>query len=349
MKGSSKTSSSTSKKALDLPNYRIVKTVGRGSFAKVKLAEHIATGLNVAIKIFNRLKMKDTEMDFKVQRENRIVQSLTHPNIIRHYEVIETPKKIYVVMEYIKSGELFDYIIENGKVPQDKARHLFQQLISGVEYCHRNRVIHRDIKLENVLMESESKIKILDFGLSNVMEDGDTLKTSCGSPNYAAPEVISGNPYSGPGVDVWSCGVILYALLSGYLPFIDEHLPSLYNTIMRGEYRIPFHLPSLARDLISRMLTVDPFRRITIPEIRRHPWFIVNLSPSCFLPLVDATDEQAKIEEEIVQKVVDMGFDRDQVLTSFANKVQNEATVAYNLILDNQDQNGVPNDNPQSM
>ncbi|CAI7846608.1 unnamed protein product [Closterium sp. NIES-54] len=214
-----------------LPNYRLGKTLGIGSFGKVKVAEHVLTGHKVAIKILNRKKIRSMDMDEKVKREIKILRLFMHPHIIRQYEVIETPTDIFVIMEYVKCGELFDYIVEKGRLAEDEARRFFQQIISGVEYCHRNMVVHRDLKPENLLLDGKGNIKIADFGLSNVMRDGHFLKTSCGSPNYAAPEVISGKLYAGPEVDVWSAGVILYALLCGSLPFDDENIPSLFKKI----------------------------------------------------------------------------------------------------------------------
>ncbi|RRT39501.1 hypothetical protein B296_00057220 [Ensete ventricosum] len=282
-----------------------------------------------------------------------------HPHIIRLYEVIETQSDIYVVMEYVKSGELFDYIVEKGRLQEDEARRFFQQIISGVEYCHRNMVVHRDLKPENLLLDSKSDVKIADFGLSNVMRDGHFLKTSCGSPNYAAPEVISGKLYAGPEVDVWSCGVILYALLCGTLPFDDENIPNLFKKIkvrnLGGIYTLPSHLSALARDLIPRMLIVDPMKRITIREIREHPWFQTRLPRYLAVPPPD-TMQQAKkvnsfgvdamtltnticpflqIEEDILQEVIKMGFDKNLLVESLHNRIQNEATVSYYLLLDN--------------
>eukprot|EP00887_Chlorella_sp_A99_P007419 scaffold2.g7419.t1 len=213
-----------------LSNYRLGKTLGIGSFGKargaatvgpaVKVAEHILTGHKVAIKILNRKKIKQMDMEEKVRREIKILRLFMHPHIIRLYEVIETPNDIYVVMEYVKASK------------------------------------------------GAAAAAIADFGLSNVMRDGHFLKTSCGSPNYAAPEVISGRLYAGPEVDVWSCGVILYALLCGSLPFDDENIPNLFKKIKGGIYTLPSHLSPGARDLIPRMLLVDPLKRITIPEIR---------------------------------------------------------------------------------
>ncbi|KAK7295412.1 hypothetical protein RJT34_18319 [Clitoria ternatea] len=318
-----------------LPNYKLGKTLGIGSFGKVKIAEHVLTGHKVAIKILNRRKIKNMEMEEKVRREIKILRLFMHPHIIRLYEVIETPTDIYVVMEYVKSGELFDYIVEKGRLQEDEARNFFQQIISGVEYCHRNMVVHRDLKPENLLLDSKCNVKIADFGLSNIMRDGHFLKTSCGSPNYAAPEVISGKLYAGPEVDVWSCGVILYALLCGTLPFDDENIPNLFKKIKGGIYTLPSHLSPGARDLIPRMLVVDPMKRMTIPEIRQHPWFQARLPRYLAVPPPDTLQQAKKIDEEILQEVVNMGFDRNQLVESLRNRLQNEGTVAYYLLLDN--------------
>ncbi|CAL9063353.1 unnamed protein product [Musa banksii] len=318
-----------------LQNYKLGKTLGIGSFGKVKIAEHLLTGHKVAIKILNRRKIKNMEMEEKVRREIKILRLFMHPHIIRLYEVIETQSDIYVVMEYVKSGELFDYIVEKGRLQEDEARRFFQQIISGVEYCHRNMVVHRDLKPENVLLDSKWNVKIADFGLSNVMRDGHFLKTSCGSPNYAAPEVISGKLYAGPEVDVWSCGVILYALLCGTLPFDDENIPNLFKKIKGGIYTLPSHLSPLARDLIPRMLIVDPMKRITIREIREHPWFQTHLPRYLAVPPPDTMQQAKKIDEDILQEVIKMGFDKNQLVESLHSRIQNEATVSYYLLLDN--------------
>ncbi|VAH21624.1 unnamed protein product [Triticum turgidum subsp. durum] len=318
-----------------LAGYRIGKTLGIGSFGKVKIAEHIITGHKVAIKILNRRKIKSMEMEEKVKREIKILRLFMHPHIIRLYEVIDTPADIYVVMEYVKSGELFDYIVEKGRLQEEEARRFFQQIISGVEYCHRNMVVHRDLKPENLLLDSKCNVKIADFGLSNVMRDGHFLKTSCGSPNYAAPEVISGKLYAGPEVDVWSCGVILYALLCGTLPFDDENIPNLFKKIKGGIYTLPSHLSPLARDLIPRMLVVDPMKRITIREIREHSWFKARLPRYLAVPPPDTAQQVKKLDDETLNDVIKMGFDKNQLTESLQKRLQNEATVAYYLLLDN--------------
>ncbi|XP_010551836.1 PREDICTED: SNF1-related protein kinase catalytic subunit alpha KIN10 [Tarenaya hassleriana] len=318
-----------------LPNYKMGRTLGIGSFGRVKIAEHALTGHKVAIKILNRRKIKSLEMEEKVRREIKILRLFMHPHIIRLYEVIETPTDIYVVMEYVNSGELFDYIVEKGRLQEDEARNFFQQIISGVEYCHRNMVAHRDLKPENLLLDSKCNVKIADFGLSNIMRDGHFLKTSCGSPNYAAPEVISGKLYAGPEVDVWSCGVILYALLCGTLPFDDENIPNLFKKIKGGIYTLPSHLSPGARDLIPRMLVVDPMKRMTIPEIRQHPWFQAHLPRYLAVPPPDTMQQAKKIDEDILQEVVNMGFEKNHLIESLRSRVQNDGTVTYYLLMDN--------------
>lgn len=187
-----------------------------------------------------------------------------------------------MVLEYA-GGELFDYIVNNGRLAEDKARKFFQQIVCAVEYCHRHKIVHRDLKPENLLLDDHYNVKIADFGLSNIMTDGNFLKTSCGSPNYAAPEVISGKLYAGPEVDVWSCGVILYVLLVGRLPFDDEYIPTLFKKIAAGNYSIPSYLSPGAVSLIKKMLMVNPVHRITVAEIRQDPWFTKDL-PSYLKP-----------------------------------------------------------------
>ncbi|XP_011010138.1 PREDICTED: SNF1-related protein kinase catalytic subunit alpha KIN10-like [Populus euphratica] len=324
------------------PNYKLGKTLGYGSFGEVKLAEHKLTGLHVAIKILNRHEMKKKGMEEKARREIKILKMLMHPHIIRLYEVIETSSDIFVVMEYAKCGELFEYILEKGRLEEDEARSFFQQTISGLEYCHRNMVVHRDLKPENLLLDSKHNVKIADFGLSNIMQDGHFLKTNCGSYNYAAPEVLARKLYAGPEVDIWSCGVILYALLCGSLPFDDESIPNLLRKIKGGLYSIPRYLSPGATDMISKMLVVDPMRRMNMHEIRQHPWFQAHLPRYLAVPLPDTMQHAKKIDGEIFQEVVKLGFDGKQLTESIICRTQNEATVAYHLLLDHQfrDSNG---------
>ncbi|TLD06858.1 Pkinase-domain-containing protein, partial [Venturia nashicola] len=199
-----------------LGQYKIVKTLGEGSFGKVKLAVHEISQQQVALKIISRRKLVTRDMAGRIEREIQYLQLLRHPHIIKLYTVITTPNEIIMVLEYA-GKELFDYIVTHGKLAENQGRKFFQQIVCAVEYCHRHKIVHRDLKPENLLLDDQLNVKIADFGLSNIMTDGNFLKTSCGSPNYAAPEVISGKLYAGPEVDVWSCGVILYVLLCGRL------------------------------------------------------------------------------------------------------------------------------------
>ena len=268
------------------------------------------TGHKVAVKILNKAKIKQLGMEEKVQREINILHLCTHPHIIRLYEVIDTPTDIFLVNEYVSGGELFDYIVSKGRLSADEARNFFHQIISGVEYCHFQKIVHRDLKPENLLLDANLNIKIADFGLSNLMRDGDFLRTSCGSPNYAAPEVISGHLYAGPEVDVWSCGVILYALLCGSLPFDDESIPNLFKKIKSGMYSLPTHLSQLAKNLIPRMLEVDPMKRITIPEIRLHPWFQHKLPPYLRHPPELMEKQERIIDQEVIDEVMKLPFQK---------------------------------------
>jgi len=261
--------------------------------------------------------------------------------------VIDTPTDIFLVNEYVSGGELFDYIVSKGRLSADEARNFFHQIISGVEYCHFQKIVHRDLKPENLLLDSNLNLKIADFGLSNIMRDGDFLRTSCGSPNYAAPEVISGHLYAGPEVDVWSCGVILYALLCGSLPFDDESIPNLFKKIKSGMYSLPSHLSQLARNLIPRMLEVDPMKRITIAEIRVHPWFQHKLPPYLRHPPELMEKQERAVDEEVMNEVCKLRFKgittelvgraasaSDKELETLPKFIR-DLRVAYELILDN--------------
>ncbi|KAK2747964.1 Protein kinase [Myotisia sp. PD_48] len=271
-----------------LDQYTAVRNLGEGTFGKVKLATHRASGRKVALKIIARRKLQSRDMLGRVEREIQYLQLLRHPHIIKLYTVIATKTDIVMVMEYAEK-ELFDYLVKRGRCTETEARTFFQQIICAVEYCHRHKIVHRDLKPENLLIDKDKKVKIADFGLSNIMTDGNFLKTSCGSPNYAAPEVISGKLYAGPEVDVWSCGVILYVLLVGKLPFDDDYIPTLFQKISAGKFFMPSYITSGASNLIKRMLQVHPVHRLTIPEIRQDPWFLKDLPDYLQAPADDVS------------------------------------------------------------
>eukprot|EP00051_Salpingoeca_urceolata_P014588 m.186078 g.186078 ORF g.186078 m.186078 type:complete len:532 (-) comp18129_c0_seq2:131-1726(-) len=318
--------------------YVLQETLGTGSFGKVKRAEHAITGHVVAVKILNREKVKSLDMVAKIKREIQILKMFRHPHIIKLYQVISSATDIFLVMEYVSGGELFEYILKHGKLSEKAGRKFFQQIVSGVDYCHRHMVVHRDLKPENLLLDDKLNVKIADFGLSNIMSDGDFLKTSCGSPNYAAPEVISGHLYAGPEVDVWSCGVILYVLLCGKLPFDDEYVPYLFKKIKSGIFSVPPTLSSEAQTLVKAMLRVDPLKRATLSFIKEHPWFQVDL-PDYISHLFqsDTLETQSDFDEEAIS-IIRQRFQmlRDHVIEALRKRdATNQVVVAYDLILDN--------------
>ncbi|KAK9464410.1 kinase-like domain-containing protein [Lipomyces arxii] len=313
--------------------YQIIKTLGEGSFGKVKLAYHLATHQRVALKIINRKTLAKSDMQGRVEREISYLRLLRHPHIIKLYDVIKSKDEIIMVIEFA-GKELFDYIVQRGKMPEDEARRFFQQIIGAVEYCHRHKIVHRDLKPENLLLDENLNVKIADFGLSNIMTDGNFLKTSCGSPNYAAPEVISGKLYAGPEVDVWSCGVILYVMLCGRLPFDDEFIPTLFKKITGGVYTLPSYLSPDAKHLLQRMLVVNPLNRITVREIMQDKWFKVNLA-EYLLPPEDKSG--AEIDDTVVGALGrTMGYDKEEVYDALKNKAEsNEIRDAYELMREN--------------
>ncbi|KAH0538949.1 hypothetical protein FGG08_004464 [Glutinoglossum americanum] len=350
-------SQSQSRSRQRLGQYTVIKTLGEGSFGKVKLAVHEVSKQKVALKIISRRKLINRDMAGRVEREIQYLQLLRHPHIIKLYTVITTPSEIIMVLEYA-GGELFDYIVQNGKMAEDNARRFFQQIICAVEYCHRHKIVHRDLKPENLLLDEYLNVKIADFGLSNIMTDGNFLKTSCGSPNYAAPEVISGKLYAGPEVDVWSCGVILYVLLVGRLPFDDEYIPSLFRKIAQGNFSVPNYLSSGAVTMIRKMLVVNPVHRITVAEIRQDPWFMKNLADYLQLPVEEFLDtgvdpnkainpralapgKSPAVQEQLHEMVVGklgktMGYAKDDVQEALGKDEPSAIKDAYLIVRENQ-------------
>jgi len=249
-------------------------TIGRGSIGRVKLAVHKVTGFKVAIKIIDKEKIDEVNPHLlqKIEREIVLMKLLKHRNILKLYEVYETSKYLFLILEYAEGGELFEYLVTRGGLPLDRSLDYFYQLVTGLEYCHRHFVYHRDLKPENLLLSANHKVlKIADFGLAAFEPDLGMCKTSCGSPHYASPEIIAGKKYHGSSSDIWSCGVILYSLVTGRLPFEDQNLPGLLSKIKKGKYTVPQYVPESVRDLIERCLVTDPAKRITLSEIMAHP------------------------------------------------------------------------------
>ena len=337
-------------------DYALYETIGNGSFGKVRRGLHIPTRKRVAVKILNRQALATGNMDKKIRREIKILKLFNHAHICRLYDVLYTPGDIFVVMEYC-GKELYDHIVRYGRLDEQQARHIFQQIVCALEYCHHFRVVHRDLKPENILYSPETKTaKLIDFGLANIMQDGEFLRTSCGSPNYAAPEVISGRLYAGPEVDVWSCGVVLYALVCGCLPFDEDSIPALFSKIKRGKFTIPPHVSPEAADLINQVLVVDPVLRITISQLRDHPWFATRLPkhlhyrPSLFYSV-------AHLDEDVMEQVrrltnVSHREIRDAVATwsepgNSGVVIAGRSAVIYNVLMDAKRQDEIARDATQ--
>ncbi|KAJ4728039.1 Non-specific serine/threonine protein kinase [Melia azedarach] len=265
--------------------YELGRTLGEGSFAKVKFAKNVETGDCVAIKIVDRDQVLRHKMVEQIKREISTMKLIKHPNVIKIIEVMASKTKIYIILEFVDGGELFDKIAKHGRLREDEARRYFQQLINAVDYCHSRGVYHRDLKPENLLLDSYGVLKISDFGLSafsqQVREDG-LLHTACGTPNYVAPEVLNDKGYDGRTSDVWSCGVILFVLMAGFLPFDESNLMALYRKICRADFSCPSWFSAGARKLIKRILDPNPLTRITISEMLEDEWFKKGFKPPHF-------------------------------------------------------------------
>jgi 5'-AMP-activated protein kinase catalytic alpha subunit len=262
-----------SKDYLEIKNYKFEKDIGEGNFGKVKLGIFKPTGEEFAIKILNKSKIK-IKMKNSIFKENEIITRFNHINVVYVFQILEDSQNFYIIMEYCKHGELFDYIVKNEKLSEDEASIFFYQLINGIEYIHSKGISHRDLKPENLLLAENKVLKIIDFGLSHEFEGDELLKTKCGSPSYAAPEIICCPLYDGFKVDIWCCGIILYAMLCGYLPFEGEDNNLLFQNILKCNPVLPSFLSELSKDIISQILTPDPDYRITIENIKRHSFYL---------------------------------------------------------------------------
>ncbi|XP_035278269.1 MAP/microtubule affinity-regulating kinase 3-like isoform X1 [Anguilla anguilla] len=310
-------------------NYRLLKTIGKGNFAKVKLARHILTGREVAIKIIDKTQLNPTSLQ-KLFREVRIMKILNHPNIVKLFEVIETEKTLYLVMEYASGGEVFDYLVAHGRMKEKEARAKFRQIVSAVQYCHQKHIVHRDLKAENLLLDADMNIKIADFGFSNEFTLGSKLDTFCGSPPYAAPELFQGKKYNGPEVDVWSLGVILYTLVSGSLPFDGQNLKELRERVLRGKYRIPFYMSTDCENLLKRFLVLNPTKRGTLEQIMKDRWINAGCEEEELRPFIEP--ELDITDQKRIDIMVGLGYSRENIQESLARMKYNEITATYLLL-----------------
>lgn len=314
-------------RAKSIGHYILGKTIGEGTFGKVKLGTHILTGERVAVKVLEKDRIVEVADVERVAREVHILKLIRHPHIVQLYEIIETRRQLYLIMEYASGGELFDYIVASGRVAEPEACRFFHQIIAGVEKIHLMNIVHRDLKPENLLLDEHKSIKIVDFGLSNVYRDGQLLKTACGSPCYAAPEMIAGHHYVPSLCDLWSCGVILFALVCGYLPFEDQNTAQLYKKILAADYKTPSFLSEAVKDLIAGMLTTDPTQRFVVQTIRAHPWY--QLIPEAS---VVAQSCQTSLQGDVLQELDNFGFPRDYAVRCLELNKHNHVTTTYYLL-----------------
>ncbi|XP_048023016.1 serine/threonine-protein kinase MARK2 isoform X13 [Chanodichthys erythropterus] len=310
--------------------YRLLKTIGKGNFAKVKLAKHVLTGKEVAVKIIDKTQLNSSSLQ-KLFREVRIMKLLNHPNIVKLFEVIETEKTLYLVMEYASGGEVFDYLVAHGRMKEKEARAKFRQIVSAVQYCHQKCIVHRDLKAENLLLDADMNIKIADFGFSNEFTLGNKLDTFCGSPPYAAPELFQGKKYDGPEVDVWSLGVILYTLVSGSLPFDGQNLKELRERVLRGKYRIPFYMSTDCENLLKKFLILNPTKRGSLEQIMKDRWMNVGHEDDELKPYIEPQPDYKDPKRTDI--MLRMGYSLEEIQDSLINQKYNDVMATY-LLLD---------------
>ncbi|XP_024250242.1 serine/threonine-protein kinase MARK2 isoform X13 [Oncorhynchus tshawytscha] len=311
-------------------NYRLLKTIGKGNFAKVKLARHVLTGKEVAVKIIDKTQLNSSSLQ-KLFREVRIMKLLNHPNIVKLFEVIETEKTLYLIMEYASGGEVFDYLVAHGRMKEKEARAKFRQIVSAVQYCHQKCIVHRDLKAENLLLDADMNIKIADFGFSNEFTMGNKLDTFCGSPPYAAPELFQGKKYDGPEVDVWSLGVILYTLVSGSLPFDGQNLKELRERVLRGKYRIPFYMSTDCENLLKKFLILNPTKRGSLEQIMKDRWMNVGHEEEELKPFIEPQPDYKDPKRTDI--MLQMGYSAEEIQDSLVNQKYNDVMATY-LLLD---------------
>ncbi len=257
-------------------NYKIKQVIGEGTFSKVKLGINKITKEKVAIKILEKSKIIEKDDLERIFREMKIIKQLNHENIVKVYDVFENNEYYFIIMDYCEGGELFDYIVKKERLKEEEAAYFFYQIINALEYIHSKGIVHRDLKPENLLLKGDNILKIIDFGLSNYFNGKKLLITPCGSPCYASPEMVSGNKYNGFDIDIWAIGIILYAMLCGYLPFEDDDNNILFQKILECNLEIPDFLSELSIDILHKILEVNPHKRIKIEDIKKHKFYLLG-------------------------------------------------------------------------
>ena len=315
-------------------HYKITRKLGEGMFSTVKLATHSLTGEQVAIKILEKTRIASNEDKERIKREINILKKVCHFNISKLYQVVENKLTIYLVQEYIKGKEFMEYLTKKGRLKEVEACKFYHQIISGLEYIHQCGIAHRDFKPENILLTNDNTIlKIIDFGLSNIYEGNQLLKTACGSPCYVCPEMVKEENYNGELSDIWSSGIILYLMLCGKLPFFHEQNEIMYQQILSGKFELPDYLSDNAKDLLSKLLEIDPNKRIRFAEIKKHPWFTLINKKYLIHKGININEDIIPIDEEIIQKMEKLGFDKMEIRYNIIKNFHNKITAVYELFL----------------
>ena len=315
-------------------HYKIQRKLGEGNFSTVKLASHSLTGEKVAIKILEKTKVTKLEEKERINRELAIMKKLNHYNIVKLYQIVETKLTIYLIQENVPGKEFMEYLTKKGKLKEVDACKFFHQIISGLEYMHKCGVAHRDFKPENILItKDDTVLKIIDFGLGNIYKHNQLLKTACGSPCYAPPEMIKEESYDGAKSDIWSSGIILYLMLCGKLPFYHEQNEIMYEKILSGKFEHPSHLSENAKDLLDKIIEVDPKKRLNFEEIKSHPWFNIINKNELMHKGIDTNEDIIPIDEEIVQDMEKLGFNKMELRFNLLKNFHNKITAVYDLFL----------------
>ncbi|XP_028298520.1 serine/threonine-protein kinase BRSK2-like isoform X11 [Gouania willdenowi] len=321
--------------------YRLEKTLGKGQTGLVKLGVHCVTCQKVAVKIVNREKLSESVL-MKVEREIAILKLIEHPHVLKLHDVYENKKYLYLVLEHVSGGELFDYLVKKGRLTPKEARKFFRQIISALDFCHSHSICHRDLKPENLLLDEKNNIRIADFGMASLQVGDSLLETSCGSPHYACPEVIRGEKYDGRKADAWSCGVILFALLVGALPFDDDNLRNLLEKVKLGVFHMPHFIPPDCQNLLKGMIEVDAGKRLTLEQIQKHTWYLAGKNepePEQPVPrkvsirLLGVVED---IDPDVLESMHSLGCfrDKDKLTKDLLSDDDNQEKMIYFLLLD---------------
>jgi serine/threonine protein kinase len=319
-------------------HYKLLKEIGSGTFGKVYLSEHLPTGRSLAIKVLEKEKIVDDSDVERVSRELRIAQSIAHPHLVQLYHLLETNEYIFLIMEFLPGGELYDYIVSQKRLSEEETFMYFIQVVSAVEYLHSLNIVHRDLKPENLLLDKNKKmVKLVDFGLGRFYEQDAKIETACGSPCYAPPEMLSKLKYDPIKADIWSLGIVLFAMLAGFLPFDDENTDLLYKKIIEGKFKMPGSISLDVADLLSKIIHTDPEKRLSLAEIKNHPWWIRNLmtlrakTEHCCLG--ESHIDLLEVNMDLVKKLAkEGGYDQGFILHHVKNRIYSDVFCHYQLL-----------------